>query len=165
MAARFDAVRLAVITAARDAAALQAEIIAMREKMRAAARAAPPGQFDIKYSPGGMVDAEFAVQYLVLAQSRAHPPLQGNTGNIALLQRAEEAGLLPAGVGQAAARAYRQLRRLQHTARLNEEPTQLPQAQAAAERAAILRLWAAVFGAAQDDRAAAENPAAQGAAR
>ena len=146
MAPRFDAVRLAVISAARDKAALRAEIAAMREKMRAAARPAPPGQFDIKYSPGGMIDAEFAVQYLVLAESRAHPPLQGNTGNIALLQRAEEAGLLPTGVGQDAARAYRQLRRMQHMARLNEEPTQLPQPQAATESAAILRLWAHVFG-------------------
>ena len=52
-----------------------------------------------------MVDAEFAVQYLVLSQASAHPELVGNVGNIALLQRAEQAGLLPAGVGQAAAGA------------------------------------------------------------
>jgi glutamine synthetase adenylyltransferase len=42
-----------------------------------------------------MVDAEFAVQYLVLSQSAAHPELVDNVGNIALLQRAEAAGLLP----------------------------------------------------------------------
>ncbi|MDR0274957.1 MAG: bifunctional [glutamate--ammonia ligase]-adenylyl-L-tyrosine phosphorylase/[glutamate--ammonia-ligase] adenylyltransferase [Burkholderiaceae bacterium] len=145
MAARFDAVRQAVITAVREQAALKAEIIAMREKMRAA-HPEHAGQFDIKHSPGGMIDAEFAVQYLVLAESRAHPPLQGNTGNIALLQCAEQAGLLPAGAGQAAANAYRQLRRMQHMARLNEEPTRLPPQQASAEREAILRLWGAVFG-------------------
>jgi glutamine synthetase adenylyltransferase len=53
-----------------------------------------------------MVDAEFAVQYLVLAHSASHPELVGNVGNIALLQRAEQVGLLPAGVGHAAADAY-----------------------------------------------------------
>ena len=46
-----------------------------------------------------MVDAEFAVQFLVLSQSAQHPELVPNVGNIALLQRAEAAGLLPAGVG------------------------------------------------------------------
>ena len=34
------------------------------------------------------------------------------------------AGLLPAGVGEAAANAYRELRRAQHRARLDEQPTQ-----------------------------------------
>ena len=69
-----------------------------------------------------MVDAEFAVQYLVLSQSGAHPELRGNLGNIALLERAEQVGLLPAGVGHAAANAYRELRRVQHRARLDEAP-------------------------------------------
>ena len=91
------------------------------------------------------VDAEFAVQYLVLAQARHHPELVPNVGNIALLQRAEAAGLLPVGVGQAAADAYRNLRRAQHEARLNERPTQVPQAQLAADPAAVLALWRAVF--------------------
>jgi glutamate-ammonia-ligase adenylyltransferase len=93
-----------------------------------------------------MVDAEFAVQFLVLSQSARHPELVPNVGNIALLQRAEAAGLLPPGVGQAAAGAYRELRRHQHQARLNEHPTQVPQEQLAPEREAILALWRHVFG-------------------
>ena len=145
LAARFDAVREAVITAPRDHAALRAEIVAMRERV-AQARPVPAGRFDVKHSPGGMVDAEFAVQYLVLAQAAAHRELIPNLGNIALLQRAEAAGLLPAGVGRAAADAYRNLRRAQHAARLNEQPTHVPEAELAAERAAVLALWRAVFG-------------------
>jgi glutamate-ammonia-ligase adenylyltransferase len=143
--ARFDAVREAVITAPRDAAALRGEIQAMRQRLYAA-HSVPAGQFEVKHSPGGMLDAEFAVQYLVLSQSAAHPGLQGNVGNIALLQRAEAAGLLPAGVGRAAADAYRTLRQVQHRARLNEEPTRVPQDALAAERDAVLALWRAVFG-------------------
>ena len=144
MAERFDAVRHAVITAPRDAEALKAEIVAMREKMRHA-RPVRDGFFDVKHSPGGMVDAEFAMQYLLLAHTASHPELEPNLGNIALLQRAEDAGLLPKGVGTAAGDAYRQLRRVQHQARLNEEPTQVPPESVTEESAAIKKLWEVVF--------------------
>ena len=141
---RFDAVREAVITAPRDNAALRGEIVTMRERVRNA-HPVPQHMFDVKHSPGAMVDAEFALQYLVLSQSADHPGLRDNLGNIALLQRAETAGLLPAGVGMAAANAYRTLRQVQHRARLNEEPTRVPLEQLTAEREAILNLWHAVF--------------------
>ena len=143
--ARFDAVREAVITSERDPAALRDEIVLMRERVRAA-HPARDGKFDVKHSPGGMVDAEFAVQYLVLSQSAQHPELRGNLGNIALLQRAEQVGLLPAGVGMAAADAYRELRRVQHVARLDEAPTQVSPPALQAQRDAVLALWQAVFG-------------------
>ena len=92
-----------------------------------------------------MVDAEFAVQYLVLSQSAQHPELAANVGNIALLQRAEATGLLPTGVGQSAALAYRALRKAQHQARLNEAPTQITLDLLVAERDAVAALWDAVF--------------------
>ena len=145
LTARFDAVRHAVITAPRDHAALRGEIIAMREKMRNA-HPIRDGLFDVKHSPGGMVDAEFVTQYLVLAHTARHPELAPNLGNIALLRRAEDAGLLPAGVGQAAADAYRALRRVQHRARLDEQPTQVAPDTLAGERLAIQQLWHTVFG-------------------
>ena len=92
-----------------------------------------------------MVDAEFAVQFMVLSYAEGHPELVPNVGNIALLQRAEGAGLLPAGVGLKAADAYRELRRIQHRARLNEEPTRVPPETLATEQGAVLALWHAVF--------------------
>ncbi len=145
MEQRFDQVRRAVVTAPREAAALQAEIVAMRDKVRQG-HPVKAERFDVKHSPGGMVDAEFAVQYLVLLHTAAHPELADNVGNIALLQRAEKAGLLPTGVGQAAANAYREMRRVQHRARLNEEPTDVPLEQLASEREAVLALWRGVMG-------------------
>ncbi|MBO9514382.1 MAG: bifunctional [glutamate--ammonia ligase]-adenylyl-L-tyrosine phosphorylase/[glutamate--ammonia-ligase] adenylyltransferase [Variovorax sp.] len=141
---RFDRVREAVITAPRDREALKAEIVAMREKVRSA-RPVKADRFDVKHSAGGMVDAEFAVQFLLLSAAKDHPELIPNVGNIALLLRAEEAGLLPEGVGQRAAAAYRELRRVQHRARLNEEPTQVPLDALVPEREAMLALWKAVF--------------------
>jgi glutamate-ammonia-ligase adenylyltransferase len=116
----------------------------MREKVRAA-HPVKAGRFDVKHSPGGMMDVEFAVQYLVLAQGASHPALLDNVGNIALLQRAEQAGLLPGGVGLAATDAYRELRRAQHLARLDEQPTHFELPALAAHGAAVLALWHAVF--------------------
>ncbi len=145
LAQRFESVRRQVLASARDLDALRNEVIEMRDKVRRA-RPVKPEAFDVKHSPGGMMDAEFAVQYLVLSQAARHPQLLDNAGNIALLQRAEAAGLLPPGVGSAAADAYRELRRAQHRARLDEQPTQFPPEQLARERDAVLALWAAVFG-------------------
>jgi glutamate-ammonia-ligase adenylyltransferase len=142
---RFEAVREAVIVTPRDTAALRAEIMEMRTKV-SRARPVKGERFDVKHSPGGMVDIEFAVQFLLLSQSREHAELRANVGNIALLQRAQACGLLPDQVGDKAALAYRSLRQIQHRARLNEEPTQLDMAEVTAERAAGLALWAAVFG-------------------
>ena len=138
--APFDAVRCAVMGAPRDADSLKAEIIAMRERVRQA-HPETPGHFDVKHGAGGMVDVEFAVQFLVLLHTAAHPALADNVGNIALLQRAEVAGLLPPNMGLAAANAYRQLRRLQHHARLNEEPTEVGLDQMHTQREAVKALW------------------------
>jgi glutamate-ammonia-ligase adenylyltransferase len=145
LAPRFEAVRRSVLAAPRDAAALREEVRTMREKVR---RAHPvkAGVFDVKHSPGGMMDVEFAVQTIVLAESGAHAELLDDVGNIALLRRAEAAGLLGAGIGSAAADAYRDLRRAQHQARLDEQPTQIDPDAMAEQKSAVLALWRAVFG-------------------
>ena len=141
---RFEAVRRAVLCAPRDPLALRAEVRAMRERVRAA-RPVKPSLFDVKHSPGGMMDAEFAVQYLVLVHGATHPQLLENVGNIALLQCAEASGLLARGIGTGAADAYRELRRAQHRARLDERPTQVDPQSLATQRDAVLALWSAVF--------------------
>ena len=142
---RFDAIRLGVVASKRDALSLKTEIMAMRQKVRAA-HVVKSDQFDVKYSPGGMVDVEFAVQFLVLCHAAQHPELADNMGNIALLLRAQSCGLLLRPIAQGAADAYRELRRLQHRARLNEEPTQVTLPALQAERDAVLALWQHVFG-------------------
>ena len=145
LAGRFDAIREAVITAPRDPQSLAAEIVAMRAKVRAA-HPVRGTRFDVKHSPGGMVDVEFVMQYLVLLHSHAHPELRANTGNINLLRRAEHAGLLEPGMGEAAARAYRELRQIQHRARLDEMPTQVEPARVETAAAAVRALWQHVLG-------------------
>ena len=147
LAPRFDAVRRHVLCAPRDPAALRSEVQTMRAKVRQA-HPVKGAHFDVKHSAGGMMDVEFAVQYLVLAHAATHPELIDDVGNIALLQRAELAGLLAAPLGSAAADAYRELRRSQHRARLDEQPTQVELATLdglARHRDAVLALWHAVF--------------------
>ena len=143
--AREVQLRKAEVETSNLASALASEIRAMRQRMRDA-HPVRDGRFDIKQSPGGMIDVEFVVQYLVLSHSGAHPALRGNLGNISLLLRAEEAGLLPADVGQAAANAYRVMRQMQHRARLDEAPTQIDPANLEPHIEAVRRLWAHVLG-------------------
>ncbi|MEJ7138849.1 bifunctional [glutamate--ammonia ligase]-adenylyl-L-tyrosine phosphorylase/[glutamate--ammonia-ligase] adenylyltransferase [Amphibiibacter pelophylacis] len=145
LAAQFDQVRREVLSSPRDRAALAQEILSMRDRVRAATPV-PANTFDLKHSVGGMMDAEFTVQFLVLAHSSDHPALMDNAGNIALLQRAESMGLLPEGVGHAAADAYRELRARQHQARLDESSAPIAPDSVAAPTAAIRAAWQAVFG-------------------
>jgi glutamate-ammonia-ligase adenylyltransferase len=149
LAPRVEAVRRAVLAAPRDPAALRAEVQAMRGRLRAA-HPAPvregAARFDVKHGEGGMLDAEFAVQVLVLAHSAEHPALRDDIGNIALLRLAERLGLLPPGVGEAAADAYRELRRAQHRARLDEAPTDFETGAFLPQRSAVRALTRAVFG-------------------
>ena len=141
---KFDAVRRAVLCAPRDVEALRTEVGAMRAKVRDA-HPVRGDRFDVKHSAGGMMDAEFAVQYLVLAHGASHAGLMDDVGNIALLQRAQDDGLLPDPVGRHAADAYRELRRAQHRARLDEQPTQVDPEAMAVQRDAVLALWHVVF--------------------
>ncbi len=142
---RFERTRRSILGAQRNAQAVRDEVIAMRQRVRKAHRA-KAGHFDVKHDEGGMMDVEFAMQYMVLAHAAQHPELLDNAGNIALLQRCEAVGLLGQGVGRAAADGYRELRRAQHRARLDERPTTFEDTQFDTERAAVRELWQAVFG-------------------
>jgi glutamate-ammonia-ligase adenylyltransferase len=142
----FERLREEVLCLARDPAALAREVVGMRQKM-AEGHPNPSTLFDLKHDPGGMVDLEFIVQYLVLAHSRAHPELVRNLGNIALLLRAGELGLAPKALTQPAADYYRYLRRMQHGLRLNgARHARVPPAGQEKLRANVTELWQAVLG-------------------
>ena len=107
----------------------------------------PTPLFDLKHDSGGMVDVEFAVQYLILAHAHDHAGLTRNAGNIALLGVAADLGLVPPAIAHEAADAYREYRRLQHKIRLTGAPHARVEADPQApRRAAVAALWAHVFG-------------------
>ena len=159
--AAFEAEREAILRLPRDRARLHADVIAMRQRM-AAGHPNRTTLFDLKHDVGGMVDVEFAVQFLVLAMAHDHPALTRNAGNIALLGIAAELGLVPAPVATAAGDAYRDFRRLQHQIRLTgaAHACVAPDAQSA-RRGAVVALWTHVFGAPRPEETVAGRAAPQ----
>jgi glutamate-ammonia-ligase adenylyltransferase len=80
----------------RDAAAreaLRADVAAMRDKMVAHLGSAGADAVDFKQDPGGIVDVEFVVQYLLLAHGHDHPEVADPAPREALARLAA-AGLL-----------------------------------------------------------------------
>jgi len=117
----------------------------MRAKMRAHRRA-PRHGYDAKHGSGGIIDAEFIAQYLVLSHARRHRELARNLGTSALLRIAAELKLLPHGLAHETAGAYRELRRLQHLARLDDRQETLVPPEVAAELTrAPQALWQATL--------------------
>ena len=160
--AAFEAERDAILRMERDPRKLAGDVVAMRRRMHAG-HPNPSPLFDLKHDPGGMVDIEFAVQYLVLVHAHRHAVLTRNAGNIALLGFAGELGLIPQELAGTVADAYREYRRLQHQVRLTlATHARIDPAPQAARRAAVAALWAHVFGGAWQDVPARELPAAAG---
>jgi len=142
---RFEQIRKAILCLPRDTAKLQHEVLEMRRKMHDG-HPNHSDRFDIKHDSGGMVDIEFMVQFLVLAHAAHYPQLTANSGNLALLQTAAELGLISQTGSDALRDLYRELRRLQHRMRLNNqspcrvEPGQL-------DTTAVSELWQQLLGA------------------
>ncbi|HEY0878797.1 MAG TPA: bifunctional [glutamate--ammonia ligase]-adenylyl-L-tyrosine phosphorylase/[glutamate--ammonia-ligase] adenylyltransferase [Zeimonas sp.] len=143
---RFESIRREVLARARDRGKLRNEVRAMRARMRDG-HPNRSTRFDLKHDRGGMVDIEFIVQFLVLAHSGEHPPLLDNAGNIALLGRAADFGLIDVELARRTADAYRRYRRLQHQARLDGVVARVEPGPVAGEREAVRALWVSLFGA------------------
>jgi len=143
---RIEQIRRQILARPRDRQQLAAEVLAMRRRMLQG-HPNQSGLFDVKHDRGGMVDIEFAVQFLVLAEAARQPELLGNVGNIALLKIAARLELIEPHLALEAADTYREYRRIQHLMRLDGaafarvEPTQ-----AAGRIEVVGRVWRSVFG-------------------
>jgi glutamate-ammonia-ligase adenylyltransferase len=144
---RFEEIRCEILRQPRDLAKLNEEVVAMRHKMLDAHALKSATEFALKHDPGGIIDVEFIVQYLILGYSHQHASLTGNLGNIALLRMAGELGLIDPQQGEAVGNAYREFRRRQHARRLSATPkAPIPREEVEKHIAAVRRLWVAVFG-------------------
>lgn len=142
---QFTQVRTEILRIERDPTELRKNILEMREKIHAA-HPNTSELFDIKHDRGGIVDIEFAVQYVVLLHAYQHAELLENRGNIYLLQLSERLGLLKQDIGTAAADAYREFRRLQHAQRLSgDRYARVPRAAVQTQIKAVKSLWQACF--------------------
>jgi [glutamine synthetase] adenylyltransferase / [glutamine synthetase]-adenylyl-L-tyrosine phosphorylase len=141
----FESVREKILRRRRDPLPLKQRIVEMREKMHAAHPNAS-GLFDVKHDPGGMIDVEFTVQFLVLAHAHRFEDLMRNLGNIALLKMASDHGLIPPELAERCRNAYREFRRIQHSLRLNgAQYARVPAEQVSAHVTPVRELWNTVL--------------------
>ncbi|MCL2020836.1 MAG: bifunctional [glutamate--ammonia ligase]-adenylyl-L-tyrosine phosphorylase/[glutamate--ammonia-ligase] adenylyltransferase [Betaproteobacteria bacterium] len=143
---RFEVTRKEILCQQRDPAKLKEDVLAMREKMLASHAGRERDDFDFKHDPGGIIDVEFIVQYLILAYASQYPQLTANLGNIALLRMSASLNLIPVELSERARNAYREYRRLQHSRRLNEDSqSRIPHARIATHAEAVCQLWQFLF--------------------
>ena len=146
---KFEQIRIEILRQQRDMAKLKEEVLSMRQRMidnHGTKGDEQEIKFDLKQDPGGLIDVEFIIQYLILGHAHDHPELCGNLGNIALLRIAAGLGLIPADLAEETRDAYREYRRLQHVLRLNNQKSIVPRDSVASQIDAVRRLWRVVFG-------------------
>ena len=146
LGAQFEAIRIEILRQPRDLAKLMEDVLAMRKRMLDNHATTSDEYFDIKQDPGGLIDVEFIVQYLVLGHAHAHERLCGNLGNIALLGIAAELGLIPPSLADPVRDTYREFRRIQHALRLNGiSGARVERAEHEHRIEAVSALWTFVF--------------------
>lgn len=94
--AEFERIRHETLSHHRSDVELREEVRAMRQKMvdNLGSKETSGQVFHLKQDPGGIVDVEFLVQYIVLAWSNQYPELLGVTDNMRLLDTFEAVGLM-----------------------------------------------------------------------
>lgn len=146
----FDLLRCSILSAPRDQAELLKDVTSMRARMREEFGKKPASErnklsFIIKHSEGGIVDIEFMVQYLVLANSAAHPDLLSYPDNVRILETARAAELLSAEEHELLTQAYLGLRSALHRFALAEmEQGSLPE-ELVQLQAGVGRVWKRLF--------------------
>ncbi|UTA48134.1 bifunctional [glutamate--ammonia ligase]-adenylyl-L-tyrosine phosphorylase/[glutamate--ammonia-ligase] adenylyltransferase [Simiduia sp. 21SJ11W-1] len=146
LARRFEQLRLELLCQPRDLAKLAADVVAMREKMRASLGCTKAGLFHLKQDAGGIVDIEFMVQYAALAWAHQVPALVRYSDNIRILGCLEEADLMAADDVASLIRAYKAYRSTGHALALQRQAVTLEDSQFRTERAAVTDLWQRLFG-------------------
>jgi glutamate-ammonia-ligase adenylyltransferase len=118
---RFDRIRETVLGKKRDPAILQKEVSQMRERMREERLTHAGGLFDLKQDPGGIVDIEFLVQYLILKNAHNFPDVLVWTDNIRLMEALSVEGLISGAQSQVLQEAYVGMRKVLHRLTLQEK--------------------------------------------
>ncbi|MEM1403859.1 MAG: bifunctional [glutamate--ammonia ligase]-adenylyl-L-tyrosine phosphorylase/[glutamate--ammonia-ligase] adenylyltransferase [Pseudomonadota bacterium] len=144
---RIEALRQEILRAERDEGDLAKEVVSMRARMRASL--APRGSeiFDLKQSPGGIVDIEFMVQYAVLAWAARYPSLADWSDNVRILDTLAETGLLSGEQCSLLSETYLALRSASHELALQQEKARVASDRFANDAARISALWGSLFGA------------------
>ncbi|MDJ0785021.1 MAG: bifunctional [glutamate--ammonia ligase]-adenylyl-L-tyrosine phosphorylase/[glutamate--ammonia-ligase] adenylyltransferase [Desulfosarcinaceae bacterium] len=142
----FAQIRREILGVRRAEGELRQAVAEMRAKLRQAKSANNPEMFDLKQDPGGIVDIEFLVQYLVLANAHRHPDILRWTDNVRLLQSLAEVGAVGSTQAHLLRRAYLIYRAMAHRLNLRALPAQFPIGHFAEQRHFVRRVWRHYFG-------------------
>lgn len=144
VAERFGQIRKEVLGMRRDPVTLASQVVEMREKMRAARRGRERDEkkgFDIKNDPGGVVDIEFLVQYLILANAERCAMLTNWTDVVRQLNALSLCGVIDDLTAHALKQAYLVYRHEIHRLNLMEKPVIVCKEQFAEQRKRVIRIW------------------------
>ncbi len=142
---RFEAIRAEVLSRQRPRAKLHADVADMRARMRADQHRLAPGLFDLKQDPGGIVDIEFLVQYLVLRHAHRYPELVRWTDNVRLIQTLIGSAVLNEYMAHVLKHAYLIYRAAAHQLSLQEKPARVPAEKFERLQERIRQIWEAFF--------------------
>ncbi len=117
---RFSQIRHQQIGKTRLKASLKEEVKTMRQKMRDNLDTSNHDHFDVKQGPGGLVDIEFLIQFLVLQQAADYPQISWSTRTTELIEQLVSLKVLSNTAGIELIDAYRHYRRLTNLQRLTQ---------------------------------------------
>ncbi len=140
---RFEEIRREIICQPRKHDELAEAIRNMRGRMRDNHPVPPAGMFDLKQSPGGIVDIEFLVQYLVLLHAHQHAELVRWTDNVRLLDTLAETEIIEASSAVFLKKAYLNYRAAVHRLNLQEAPALVPEEEIRNDSDRVGHLWRA----------------------
>jgi len=142
IAAAFAEIRKEALCMRRDPDRLAAAVSQMREKIRRQHKGGDSGgTFDLKQGPGGLVDIEFLVQFLVLCHARRNDALVGWTDNVRLIRTLNRVGVLDADTAALLRTAYLTFRSKMHRLSLQQQPARVAADRYRALRDGVARAW------------------------
>ncbi|WP_119343556.1 bifunctional [glutamate--ammonia ligase]-adenylyl-L-tyrosine phosphorylase/[glutamate--ammonia-ligase] adenylyltransferase [Facilibium subflavum] len=140
----FNTIRQRILTQKRDIGALKKDITQMREKMRRH-HLKTQNKFDLKQSPGGMVDIEFIAQFYALAYSYQRPEISYYSDSIRIIQSMESAQFINMETAETLIQAYCFFRDLSFKCYLNKMPSIVSLDQVAHFAKPVIQIWQTLF--------------------
>ncbi len=141
LAQRFQDIRKEILCQKRNQVPLAQEIDSMRTRMRANQPLPSAGMYDLKQSPGGIVDIEFLVQYLVLLHAHEYPQLTRWTDNVRLLETLADTAIIAPETALFLKAAFLHYRAAVHKLNLQEKPALVALDSVADYKERVSALW------------------------
>jgi len=124
---QFGEIRKTILTRPRDKSKLLKNILYMRDKMKRNHLDANPQHFNLKQGFGGIVDIEFLVQYLILANAFHHPELVKWSDNVRQLETLSDSGIIKKETALFLKEAYLTFRSRVHRQNLQDKSPIAPE--------------------------------------